>query len=76
MIPRAPILATLSSGHNRQIGGVSAARVGSAAGREEILVSSTVLDAAGSVRYGLSDVRSMTLKGVREAVDVRMVDWR
>jgi class 3 adenylate cyclase len=53
-----------------------AARVGSAAGREEILVSASVLDAAGPVRYGLSEARSLKLKGVREPVDVRAIDWR
>jgi class 3 adenylate cyclase len=53
-----------------------AARVGSAAGREEILVSTSVVDAAGPIRFGLSDVRTMRLKGVREPVDVRTVEWR
>jgi class 3 adenylate cyclase len=64
-------------GRNYVGGGVHvAARVGAAAAREEVLLSSTVLDAAGAIRFGLSDVRSLTLKGVREPVDVRALDWR
>ncbi|HSG84959.1 MAG TPA: hypothetical protein VLA23_01370, partial [Candidatus Limnocylindrales bacterium] len=53
-----------------------AARVGAAAGKDEILVSGSVLGAAGSTRFILSEPRSVTLKGVREPVEVRSVDWR
>jgi class 3 adenylate cyclase len=53
-----------------------AARVGAAADRDEILVSSSVLGAAGSTRFSLSEPRSVTLKGVREPVELRSVDWR
>ena len=53
-----------------------AARVGAAAAQEEILVTSAALEAGGQLRYGLSDPRSLTLKGVGEPVEVRAVDWR
>ena len=43
---------------------------------EEILVSSAALGEMGSVRFGLSDPRQLTLKGVDEPVEVRSVDWR
>jgi len=64
-------------GRNYMGGGIHvAARVGAIGGREEIVVSPAVLDAAGSVRFGLSEPRSVSLKGVKEPVDVRMVQWR
>jgi class 3 adenylate cyclase len=53
-----------------------AARIGAAAGGEEILVSETVLEAIGSVRFTLSEPRQLTLKGIAETVDVRSVAWR
>ena len=53
-----------------------AARVGAAAAKDEILVTQAVLDGAGSIRFGLSEPRELTLKGVREPVEVRAVDWR
>jgi class 3 adenylate cyclase len=53
-----------------------AARVGAAAAREEILVTSATLEAAGQLRYGLSEPRSLTLKGVAESIEARVVDWR
>ena len=53
-----------------------AARVGAAAGREEILATSAVLAEASTSRFKLSEARMLTLKGVREPVEVRAVDWR
>jgi class 3 adenylate cyclase len=53
-----------------------AARIGAAAGNAEILVSDAALSAMGSMRFGLSDPRQLTLKGVDEPVEVRSVDWR
>jgi class 3 adenylate cyclase len=53
-----------------------AARVGAAAGREEILVTNAVLAEPGVARYTLSEPYALTLKGVREPVEVRTVDWR
>jgi class 3 adenylate cyclase len=53
-----------------------AARVGAVAGREEILVSSATADAAAPVAFPLSAARAVELKGVREPVEVRTVDWR
>jgi len=53
-----------------------AARVGAAAGREEILATPGVLAELSSARYGLSEPRQLTLKGIREPIEVRAVDWR
>jgi class 3 adenylate cyclase len=53
-----------------------AARVGAAASGQEILVFSDVLERAGQTRFKVSEPRALTLKGVREPVDVRSVDWR
>ena len=58
-------------------GGVHvAARVGASAATEEILVTSAVVDGAGPIRFGLSDPRRVALKGVREPIEVRAVEWR
>ncbi|TAK02805.1 MAG: hypothetical protein EPO36_00850 [Chloroflexota bacterium] len=53
-----------------------AARVGSAAGREEILVSTETAAAAAPVPYPLGEPRAVDLKGIREPVEVRAIDWR
>jgi len=53
-----------------------AARVGGAAGREEILVSTETAAAAAPVPYPLGEPRAVELKGVREPVEVRAIDWR
>jgi class 3 adenylate cyclase len=68
--------ATRHIGDYRGRGVHIAARIGAAAGNEEILVSSPVLAAAGPIRFGLSDARQLTLKGVDEPVEVRSVSWR
>jgi class 3 adenylate cyclase len=53
-----------------------AARVGGAASGQEILASTDVLEQAGQVRFKVSEPRALTLKGVREPVEVRAIDWR
>ena len=53
-----------------------AARVGAAAGRDEILATAAVIAAAGNVPFALSEPRELTLKGVRDPVEVVAVDWR
>jgi len=53
-----------------------AARIGAAAATDEILVSSTSMSGPTTVRFGLSDSRQLSLKGVEEPVEVRSVDWR
>ena len=53
-----------------------AARVNGAAGREEILVSAETAAAAAPIPYPLGEPRSVDLKGVREPVEVRAIDWR
>jgi class 3 adenylate cyclase len=53
-----------------------AARIGAAATGGEILVSDAAFKATGPIRFGLSDPRQLTLKGVKEPVEVRSVDWQ
>jgi class 3 adenylate cyclase len=53
-----------------------AARVGAAAGREEILASESVTSGAGQIQFQLSKPRTLELKGVREPVEARSVAWR
>jgi class 3 adenylate cyclase len=53
-----------------------AARVGAAAGSEEILVTAAVLEGVDRVGPALSEPRSLTLKGVHEPVEVRSIVWR
>ena len=53
-----------------------AARIGAAAAAEEILISDAALGGLGPARFGLSDPRQLTLKGVAEPVEARSVDWR
>jgi class 3 adenylate cyclase len=53
-----------------------AARVGAAASGQEILVTTDVLEQAGPTRFSVSEPRLVSLKGVREGVEVRSVDWR
>ena len=53
-----------------------AARIGAAASGQEILASAEVLDQAGQTRFKVSEPHALTLKGVREPVDVRAIDWR
>jgi class 3 adenylate cyclase len=60
------------SGHGVHL----AARVGAAAGKDEVLVSKPVLEAAGAVRFALSEPRSVMLKGITDPVEVRAVEWR
>ena len=52
-----------------------AARIGAAAGGEEILASQATLETA-SGRFTLTEPRSLTLKGVEEPIEVRSVVWR
>jgi class 3 adenylate cyclase len=57
-------------------GGVHvAARVGAIGEREEIYITSAVLEEAGGVRFPMSEPRTMNLKGVADPVEVRTVDW-
>jgi class 3 adenylate cyclase len=53
-----------------------AARIGAAAAGEEILVSDAALSGLGPARFGLSEPRQLTLKGVENPVEARSVDWR
>lgn len=67
-----------TDGASRDFGGPgvhTAARIGAAAGRSEILVSTETLDGFAST-YRLSEPRAETLKGLEAPVEVVAVDWR
>jgi class 3 adenylate cyclase len=53
-----------------------AARVGAAAGRDEILATAAALQDLAATKVALSEPRELTLKGVGEPVEVRTVNWR
>jgi class 3 adenylate cyclase len=57
-------------------GGVHlAARVGAIGEREEIVASTDTLAAAGTIRYSVSDARTVALKGIKGPVEVRSILW-
>jgi class 3 adenylate cyclase len=68
--------ATREAGNYRGQGVHVAARVGAAADREEIAISSSVVVAAGRIPFVLSEPRSAQLKGVKDPVELRSVQWR
>ena len=68
--------ATRQAGDYQGRGVHVAARIGAAAVGEEILVSDSALSAMSSIRFGLSEPRQLSLKGVVEPVEVRSVNWR
>ncbi len=53
-----------------------AARVTGSAAGHEILVTSEVFEQAGPTRFRASEPRALSLKGIREPVEVRAIDWR
>ena len=53
-----------------------AARLGALADREEIIASSSTLERATTIGFGLSAPRPVTLKGITEPIEVQTVDWR
>ncbi len=53
-----------------------AARVGALGERDDIVMSVSARDAAGVLRFPVSEGREVTLKGVTEPVEVFTIDWR
>ncbi|MGH8912375.1 MAG: adenylate/guanylate cyclase domain-containing protein, partial [Acidimicrobiia bacterium] len=53
-----------------------AARIGALGDREEIVVSTQLLKAAGMIPFPTSEARDVQLKGIPEPVEVHTVDWR
>jgi class 3 adenylate cyclase len=53
-----------------------AARVAGLADKEQIVVTSSVLDGSNAKAFPTSPSRPVTLKGINEAVAVHTVDWR
>lgn len=68
--------ATRSGVNYRGKGVHEAARVGALAEREEILVTRETLEAAGDIPEPVSEPRSVTLKGIKDQVEVLSVQWR
>lgn len=54
----------------------AAARVGAVAQGEEIVVSAAALEAVGASRFSVSEPRTVELKGIKEPIEVYLVDWR
>jgi len=53
-----------------------AARVGALADRDEILVTRETLEAAGGLPVAVSEPRSVSLKGIKDQVEVVSVRWQ
>jgi class 3 adenylate cyclase len=68
--------ATLDGSDYRGKGVHLAARVGSAAGAEEIVMSSATLESAGELRYPVSEPRTADLKGIGGAVELHTIEWK
>jgi class 3 adenylate cyclase len=68
--------ATREGGDYRGHGVHVAARIGASADGDEILTSTTTLDDIAPIRFGMSEAREVTLKGVDAPVEVRSIDWR
>lgn len=68
--------ATIDGNDYRGKGVHLAARVGSAAGAEEIVASAAALEAAGELRFPVSEARSVELKGIEETVELQTIEWK
>jgi class 3 adenylate cyclase len=68
--------ATLDGSSYRGRGVHLASRVGSAAEGDEIVISASVLEAAGGMGHPVSEPRSVELKGIEKPVELYTVDWR
>jgi class 3 adenylate cyclase len=65
------------AGDDYRGGGVHlAARVGAAAGTDEIVVSDSSLAGTEALGYPISDPRPVDLKGIKEPVLIRTIEWR
>ncbi len=68
--------ATIDGSDYRGKGVHLAARVASAAGTEEIVVSAAALEAAGELRFPVSEARSVELKGIEDTVELHTIEWK
>jgi len=68
--------ATHSGVNYRGKGVHEAARVGALADRDEILVTTQTLQAAGAITFSVSETRSVNLKGIKGAAEVASVHWQ
>lgn len=53
-----------------------AARVGAVAAGEEIVISAAVLEMTGDPKFPVSEPRTVELKGIKEPIEVYLVEWR
>lgn len=44
--------------------------------RDEIVISTDALEAAGSITYPASEPRTAETKGIDEPVEIHTIDWR
>lgn len=68
--------ASVDGGDYRGQGVHLAARVAAVAGPEEIVISKDAVEAGDTLRFPLSEGRSVELKGIKDPVQVHQVDWR
>lgn len=54
----------------------AASRIAGIAGGEEIVISSPTLEALGAPSFKISEPRAVELKGIKEPVEVHLVEWR
>jgi class 3 adenylate cyclase len=67
--------ATVDGADYRGMGVHLASRVASAAGPEEIVISASAVEAAGVIRFPMSEGRLAELKGIAEPVQLHTIDW-
>ena len=68
--------ATVEGGDFRGQGVHVAARIAAAAGAEEILVSADTVEILDGIAFPVSDGRPFELKGIKDPVELRSLDWR
>jgi class 3 adenylate cyclase len=68
--------ASVDGGDYRGHGVHLAARVAAVAGPEEIVISHDAVEAGDTLRFPLSESRTVELKGIKHPVQVHLVGWR
>ena len=82
VLPVGPHRGALGRGHGRGRGlprpraSTSPRAIAAAAGAEEILVSADTVDILDGIAFPVSDGRPFELKGIKDPVELRSVDWR
>ena len=60
----------------RGIGVHAAARIGALADKDEIFATRETLQAAGPIPYSANDFRPVSVKGIKQPVEIASVQWR